>query len=108
MAYRQPGSRGEYPRSCAAGAVGGSDQSGKPQCRFHPAGACAVRAPDQAESSRHYPNALTAFQHIDEEAEIMLDTDTKRRIDTARDILVGKVPDPKNRMQRTALRAAPE
>ena len=24
----------------------------------------------------------------------MLDTDTKRRIDTARDILVGKVPDP--------------
>jgi len=27
----------------------------------------------------------------------MLDTDTKRRIDTARDILVGKVPDPKSR-----------
>jgi hypothetical protein len=26
----------------------------------------------------------------------MLDTDTKRRIDTARDILVGKVPDPKS------------
>jgi len=25
----------------------------------------------------------------------VLDTDTKRRIDTARDILVGKVPDPK-------------
>ena len=25
----------------------------------------------------------------------MLDTDTKRRIDSARDILVGKVPDPK-------------
>ena len=25
----------------------------------------------------------------------MLDTDTKRRIDTARYILVGKVPDPK-------------
>jgi len=24
----------------------------------------------------------------------MLDTDTKRRIDTARDILVGKVPEP--------------
>ncbi len=24
----------------------------------------------------------------------MLDTDTKRRIDTARDIVVGKVPDP--------------
>ena len=38
----------------------------------------------------------------------MLDTDTKRRIDTARDILVGKVPDPNNRMQRTALRAAAE
>jgi hypothetical protein len=28
----------------------------------------------------------------------MLDTDTKRRIDTARDILVGKVPDPKSPM----------
>ena len=26
----------------------------------------------------------------------MLDTATKRRIDTARDILVGKVPDPKS------------
>jgi type I restriction enzyme M protein len=26
----------------------------------------------------------------------VLDTDTKRRIDTARDILVGKVPDPKS------------
>ncbi|MEO8721433.1 MAG: hypothetical protein ABI372_10025, partial [Ginsengibacter sp.] len=26
----------------------------------------------------------------------MLDTETKRRIDTARDILVGKVPDPKS------------
>ncbi|MBK6630113.1 MAG: hypothetical protein IPG33_03235 [Betaproteobacteria bacterium] len=26
----------------------------------------------------------------------MLDTDTKRRIDTVRDILVGKVPDPKS------------
>jgi hypothetical protein len=26
----------------------------------------------------------------------MLDTDTKRRIDTARDILVGKAPDPKS------------
>jgi hypothetical protein len=28
----------------------------------------------------------------------MLDTDTKRRIDTARDILVGKVPDPKSQV----------
>jgi hypothetical protein len=28
----------------------------------------------------------------------MLDTDTKRRIDTARNILVGKVPDPKIRV----------
>jgi hypothetical protein len=26
----------------------------------------------------------------------MLDTETKRRIDNARDILVGKVPDPKS------------
>ena len=30
----------------------------------------------------------------------MLDTDTKRRIDTARDILVGKVPDPKSEGKR--------
>ena len=29
----------------------------------------------------------------------MLDTDTKRRIDTARDILVGKVPDPKSQFR---------
>ena len=31
----------------------------------------------------------------------MLDTDTKRRIDTARDILVGKVPDPNPRSSRS-------
>ena len=30
----------------------------------------------------------------------MLDTDTKRRIDTARDILVGKVPDPKTQVKQ--------
>ena len=30
----------------------------------------------------------------------MLDTDTKRRIDTARDILVGKVPDPKSQVDQ--------
>jgi hypothetical protein len=29
----------------------------------------------------------------------MLDTETKRRIDTARDILVGKVPDPKSQVE---------
>ena len=28
----------------------------------------------------------------------MLDNETKRRIDTARDILVGKVPDPKSQV----------
>ena len=33
----------------------------------------------------------------------MLDTDTKRRIDTARDILVGKVPDPKSQVEQTRL-----
>jgi hypothetical protein len=33
----------------------------------------------------------------------MLDTDTKRRIDTARDILVGKVPDPKSQVDRPDL-----
>jgi len=30
----------------------------------------------------------------------LLDTDTKRRIDTARDILVGKVPDPKSQVEQ--------
>ncbi len=30
----------------------------------------------------------------------MLDTTTKRRIDTARDILVGKVPDPKSQVEQ--------
>jgi len=30
----------------------------------------------------------------------MLDTDTRRRIDTARDILVGKVPDPKSQVEQ--------
>jgi hypothetical protein len=30
----------------------------------------------------------------------MLDTDTKRRIDTARDILAGNVPDPKSQVEQ--------
>ena len=30
----------------------------------------------------------------------MLDADTKRRIDTARDILVGKIPDPKSQVEQ--------
>jgi len=34
----------------------------------------------------------------------MLDTDTKRRIDTARDILVGKVPDPKSQDESVTMR----
>jgi len=33
----------------------------------------------------------------------MLDTDTKRRIDTARDILVGKVPDPKYQIEQITI-----
>jgi type I restriction enzyme M protein len=33
----------------------------------------------------------------------MLDTNTKRRIDTARDILVGKVPDPKSQVERITI-----
>ena len=33
----------------------------------------------------------------------MLDTDTKRRIDTARDILVGKVPDPRGQVGQIAI-----
>lgn len=34
---------------------------------------------------------------------LMLDTDTKRRIDTARDILVGKVPDPKSQVEQITI-----
>ena len=33
----------------------------------------------------------------------MLDTDTKRRIDTARDILEGKVPDPKSQVEQITI-----
>ena len=33
----------------------------------------------------------------------MLDTDTKRRIDTARDILVGKLPDPKSQIEQITI-----
>ncbi len=33
----------------------------------------------------------------------MLDTDTKRRIETARDILVGKVPDPKSQVEQITI-----
>jgi type I restriction enzyme M protein len=33
----------------------------------------------------------------------MLDSDTKRRIDTARDILVGKVPNPKSQVEQITI-----
>ena len=33
----------------------------------------------------------------------MLDANTKRRIDTARDILVGKVPDPKSQVEQITI-----
>ena len=33
----------------------------------------------------------------------MLDTNTKRRIDTARDILVGEVPDPKSQVEQITI-----
>ena len=33
----------------------------------------------------------------------MLDTDTKRRINTCRDILVGKVPDPKSQVEQITI-----
>ena len=33
----------------------------------------------------------------------MLDIDTRRRIDTARDILVGKVPDPKSQVEQITI-----
>lgn len=37
----------------------------------------------------------------------MLDTDTKRRIDTCRDILVGKVPDHSERLGDDPYKIAP-
>jgi type I restriction enzyme M protein len=33
----------------------------------------------------------------------MLDTETKRRIDSCRDILVGKVPDPKSQVEQITI-----
>ena len=33
----------------------------------------------------------------------MLDNETKRRIDTARDVLVGKVPDPKSQVEQITI-----
>ena len=33
----------------------------------------------------------------------MLDAETKRRIDTARDLLVGKVPDPKSQVEQITI-----
>ena len=33
----------------------------------------------------------------------MLDADTKRRIDNARDVLVGKVPDPKSQVEQVTI-----
>ncbi len=33
----------------------------------------------------------------------MLDSETKRRIDSARDILVGKVPDPKSQVEQITI-----
>ncbi len=33
----------------------------------------------------------------------MLESETKRRIDTARDILVGKVPDPKSQVEQITI-----
>ena len=33
----------------------------------------------------------------------MLDADTKRRIDNARDVLVGKVPDPKSQVEQITI-----
>jgi type I restriction enzyme M protein len=33
----------------------------------------------------------------------MLDSETKRRVDTARDVLVGKVPDPKSQVEQITI-----
>jgi len=45
------------------------------------------------------PDLLGAPETTDLQPKFVLDTDTKRRIDTARDILVGKVPDPKSQVE---------
>jgi type I restriction enzyme M protein len=42
-------------------------------------------------------------KHNHQKNKVMLDTETKRRIDTARDILVGKVPDPKSQVEQITI-----
>lgn len=49
------------------------------------------------------PFACSANAYCEIKRSIMLDTDTKRRIDTARDILVGKVPDPKSQVEQITI-----
>ena len=46
---------------------------------------------------------LRSIEPVRSVEENMLDSDTKRRIDTARDILVGKVPDPKSQVEQITI-----
>src|SRR3989338_6862656 len=103
MARRQPRCGGQHQRPSAAGATGRPDQSRKPQRRPHPPGPDAGGSPAEAQRNRHLPDAHPAGRQHHEALEVMLDTDTKRRIDTARDILVGKVPDPKSQVEQITI-----
>lgn len=70
-----------------------------PQCGALMALRTAKSGKVLAASSGAAPNTPTAM--TPPPFNTMLDTDTNLRIDTARDILVGKVPDPKSQVERT-------
>ena len=50
-----------------------------------------------------YIKDYVLFNQVCHIEEAMLDAETKRRIDTARDILVGKVPDPKSQVEQITI-----
>src|SRR5207247_9169313 len=75
----------------------------KPYPRPHPPRPPSAGAPSQAERNRDFTDAHPSGCGQRQTAQIMLDTDTKRRIDTARDILVGKVPDPKSQVEQITI-----
>src|SRR5690606_29001614 len=62
-------------------------------------------APEALERNRHPPDAGADRRARRETVEgiAVLDTETKRRIGTARDILVGKVPDPKSQVEQITI-----
>lgn len=60
-------------------------------------------APSERNTYRFWGKTQFALPLTAKQKSLMLDTDTKRRIDTARDILVGKVPDPKSQVEQITI-----